>query len=126
MGLARWFSRNWANTLEPTHPDLSPLCLPGLLEDASAIVKRAAGLLRGWRLEERNTAAELRFTRRTRVFRFVDDVVVHLEPAASGTLIHVSSKSRLGKGDLGQNRRNILELFRAIRLEEANTSVGKR
>ena len=29
MGLTRWLTKNWANTREPTHPDLGPLTLPG-------------------------------------------------------------------------------------------------
>lgn len=47
---------------------------------------------------------------RTRVFRFVDDVELLLD--AAGGLIHVRSASRLGKADLGTNRRRIEALRR--------------
>jgi uncharacterized protein (DUF1499 family) len=49
------------------------------------------------------------------VFGFVDDVALRFVPAGPGTLVHAESKSRVGVGDLGQNRRNILELWDAIR-----------
>jgi uncharacterized protein (DUF1499 family) len=45
----------------------------------------------------------------------VDDVRLTLTPGTDGTVVHAESRSRVGLGDLGQNRRNILELWRAIR-----------
>lgn len=50
-------------------------------------------------------------TRTTRVFRFTDDVRVELSGRADGsTHLHASSRSRIGKGDLGQNSRNLKQL----------------
>ncbi len=43
----------------------------------------------------------------TGLLRFKDDVVVRVTPAGKGSLIHVRSKSRLGKGDLGANAERI-------------------
>lgn len=114
MGLLRWFTKNWANTHEPTHSDLAPLVLPMPPAEAAAVVRRAAEGLPRWRVEAASDR-ELRLTRRTRVFRFVDDVVVTFQPAEAGTVVHAASRSRIGKGDLGQNRRNILELWAAVR-----------
>ena len=117
MGLLRWFTKNWANTTEPTHADLAPVVVPVPAEQAADLVRRAAGTLPHWRVESEATG-ELKLTRRTRVVGFVDDVTVTLKPAGPGTMIHAASRSRVGKGDLGQNRRNILELFDAIRASE--------
>jgi uncharacterized protein (DUF1499 family) len=114
MGLLRWFTKNWANTWEPTHPDLAPLVLRLPVAEAVAVVRRAAESLPRWRVES-EAAGELRLTRRTRVFRFVDDVTVRLTPGDAETTLHAESRSRLGKGDLGQNRRNIRELWAAVR-----------
>lgn len=50
-------------------------------------------------------------TRRTRVFRFVDDVYLLLLPAHDSTVIFARSASHVGRGDLGQNRRNLGELW---------------
>ncbi|MEZ6064423.1 MAG: DUF1499 domain-containing protein [Planctomycetaceae bacterium] len=44
----------------------------------------------------------------TPLLRFVDDVEFHLEPTAS--VIHIRSESRVGKSDLGANRRRLEEL----------------
>jgi uncharacterized protein (DUF1499 family) len=113
MSLLRWFTKNWANTTEPTHPDLSPLELPAPVPEAAARVKTAAGTIRGWSVHA-ETDSTLHLLRRTRVFRFVDDIKLTLEPTAAGTRVHAESRSRVGSGDLGQNRRNILELWKAI------------
>ena len=119
MGLFRWFTRNWANTTEPTHADLRPLELACPLAEAVARLKAAAGTLHGWTLEA-ETAESLHFVRRTRLLRFADDIRLTLRPTGTGVRVDAESRSRLGKGDLGQNRRNIRELWRAV------TSAGLR
>ena len=78
------------------------------------LVNQAVGTMPYWEVES-ESVEELRLTRRTRIMRFVDDVVVSARPAGPGTILHAASKSRVGIGDLGQNRRNILELWAAIR-----------
>jgi len=114
MGLLRWFTKNWADTSSPSHSDLYPLTLPVTPVAAVEIVKRAAGTMPHWRVES-ESADEMKLTRRTRTIGFVDDVVVSIKPAGPSTILHAASRSRVGLGDLGQNRRNILELWAAIR-----------
>jgi len=53
-------------------------------------------------------------THRTWMMRFIDDVLVWLEGRPGGCRVHARSRSRMGRGDLGQNRRNLLDLFEAI------------
>lgn len=114
MGLLRWFTKNWANTREPTHPDLAPLDLNLPIEAAMTAVPDALG--RRWKVAGSDPAAgTLHLTRTTPVFRFVDDVRLVFEPKPTGCRVHAESRSRVGVGDLGQNRRNILELWAWIR-----------
>jgi uncharacterized protein (DUF1499 family) len=53
----------------------------------------------------------LHATRRSRFWRFTDDVTIRLEAISTGTRLHAHSQSRVGVGDFGQNRRNLLELL---------------
>lgn len=46
-------------------------------------------------------------TATTRLFRFVDDVVVRLRKETDGVRVDVRSKSRVGKSDLGANAKRI-------------------
>ncbi len=57
----------------------------------------------------------LHLVHRTRLFRFADDIHVHLEPVGEATRLTAESQSRLGKGDLGQNPRNLKELLSGLR-----------
>lgn len=108
--------RNWADTDEPDDPVLAPLDLPLPPAEALARVEAAVRSLPRWRVEALDpSAGTLTATRRTRLFRFVDDITVRLEPIPSGTRVHARSRSRVGLSDLGQNRRNLLELFAALR-----------
>lgn len=115
MRLIHWFTRNQANTRGPTHPDLAPLLLPGPPAAAARRVEDAVRSLSGWRVELADAASgTIHLIRRTRVWRFVDDIRLTVTPTADGVRVDAASRSRFGVGDLGQNRRNILELWRAI------------
>jgi uncharacterized protein (DUF1499 family) len=115
MGLLAWLTRNWADTDEPGDAKLAPVELPLPPAEALARVEEAVRRLPRWRVESVDQAAGvLRATRSTRLWRFTDDVTLRLEATAAGTRVHARSQARVGKGDFGQNRRNLLELFRAL------------
>jgi uncharacterized protein (DUF1499 family) len=84
-------------------------------EQAAEAVAHAIATLPRWQVAGRQGPV-IRATRTTRLFRFVDDVLLLLEPAGGGTRIQARSASRVGRGDLGQNRRNLAELWRALGL----------
>jgi uncharacterized protein (DUF1499 family) len=118
MGWSDWLTRNWADTDEPGGPAPPELPLPPA--DALPRVEAAIRGLPRWQVESVDPAgAALRATRRTRL-GFVDDVTVRLEPTPAGSRLHARSRSRVGKGDFGQNRRNLGELFAAVRRSLGN------
>ncbi len=78
-----------------------------------AAVRRAVGELPRWRLGD-SAENEVQAVRTTRLFRFRDDVTARVTPAPDGARLELTSASRVGKGDLGQNPRNIKELLRAV------------
>ncbi|MCI0459165.1 MAG: DUF1499 domain-containing protein [Gemmataceae bacterium] len=116
MSFLAWFTRNWADTDEPGDSSVTPLDLPLPPAEALARIETAIQGLPRWRVESvEREASTLRATRRTRLWRFVDDVTVRVEATPTGSRVHARSRSRVGKGDFGQNRRNLLQLFNALR-----------
>ncbi len=116
MGLLSWMTRNWADTDEGDDPRLRPLDLPISPVDAMAKVEGEIRSLPRWEVVavEKNTST-IHALRRTRLFRFVDDITVRCEAVAENrTRVHARSQSRLGKGDFGQNRRNLLQLWAVL------------
>jgi uncharacterized protein (DUF1499 family) len=89
------------------YPELAPIELdrpPGEVFERAA--RAAEGL--GWEISHRDPGAgALEAVAVTRIFRFVDDVVVRVRPAGSGSRVDVRSRSREGKGDLGANAARI-------------------
>ena len=114
--LWRWFTRNWADTAESGDPAVAPQRLSRPPHEVLAELRGVIDRLPRWQVESVDPdLPTLRATRRSRLFRFVDDVTVRLDSApGSGTLLHARSQSRVGKGDFGQNRRNLRELFAAL------------
>ncbi|CAA9486148.1 MAG: hypothetical protein AVDCRST_MAG12-1816 [uncultured Rubrobacteraceae bacterium] len=78
----------------------------------SAVMRAVEGLPR-WSLEAAE-GNEVRAVRKTRLFRFADDVTARVSPDPDGARLELTSASRVGKGDLGQNPRNLVELLRAV------------
>ena len=108
--------RNWAETDEPGDPELSNIVLPLTVEETLRRIEAVVGTLPRWRLEKVDLATgEIHLTRRTRVFRFVDDIHLRLEAVPGGTRLRGRSQARLGFTDLGQNRRNLKALIGALR-----------
>jgi len=88
-----------------------------------AAVRRAVEGLPRWRLEAQEGDG-VRAVRTTRLLRFKDDVTARVYPDAGGARLELTSASRLGKGDLGQNPRNLKELARAVDREAGGPPGG--
>ena len=67
-------------------------------------------------------AGAIHATHATRLWGFVDDVQVRVEPEGSGSRVVGHSQSRVGKGDFGQNARNLRELAEALRSADRTSS----
>jgi uncharacterized protein (DUF1499 family) len=69
--------------------------------------------LEGWTLVSQNAAQHtLQAERESQFFGLIDEITVRVEPVTEFvTRVHIRSASRVGKGDFGQNARNITEFF---------------
>jgi uncharacterized protein (DUF1499 family) len=86
------------------YPDLAPLVVPEPPAESFARVQQVAASLPGWQVLEADAASGmLRATATSRLFRFVDDVVIRVQPEGTGSRIDMRSRSRMGAGDLGAN-----------------------
>jgi uncharacterized protein (DUF1499 family) len=113
----RDFTTNYAATsddpqspLAALHSDLSPTELANRTAAAVATLPR-------WRLTQRDAEGQevtLHFVHTTRLARFVDDITVRISPHENGSILQAESRSRIGKGDLGQNPRNLRALLEAV------------
>lgn len=57
----------------------------------------------------------------SRIFRFVDDVVIRIRPEDGGSRIDLRSRSRVGRGDLGANAARVIEFQRRFLEEESGS-----
>ncbi len=97
---------------------------PGSVTELRGRVLTALLTLPRWQIRD-TSGAVIWATRDTRLFRFTDDVYLLIESRPVGAAILARSASRVGKGDLGQNRRNLAELWDALaRLPEAATTTA--
>jgi uncharacterized protein (DUF1499 family) len=90
------------------YPDLAPIRVSS---DTMRTLTRAEETARslGWEVVAVDQAAGTLIARETsKLFRFVDDVLVRVRPAdGGGAIVDVRSKSRVGQGDLGANAARI-------------------
>lgn len=112
-----WLTRNSAELLEThSNPGMRPWLIPRPVAEATRLLADRIARLPRWRVAACvPDAGTIVATRRTRVFRFVDDVCLRIEPdGLGGSVARGTSRSRVGRGDFGQNARNLLEIQRAL------------
>lgn len=123
---SRDLSINRAETsIDASDRSLQSLELPATIEEVREAIARFVEQSGAWAFSEKNGGGEdasdadgvvvVPLVRTSRLFRFADDVSVFLQPVESGTCVDVVSQSRVGKGDLGQNPRNIRTLMQVLR-----------
>ena len=115
------------NSLEYGGADIASLqrqAFPDIASHASSLspnqaFERAEKTLEelGWTvvLADRPTLT-LEAYEKTRLFGFIDDVVIRISPAASGSTVDMRSVSRIGEGDLGANARRIRRFFEVFKI----------
>lgn len=116
---SRDLTTNHAETT-PSHPnaDLHPITVSGDRSEIAQIVVEAVQDIPNWKVESTSKEARrtiIHATRTTKLMRFVDDIRIYLNDTDDGIHITATSQSRVGKGDLGQNPRNLIEVMNGIR-----------
>jgi uncharacterized protein (DUF1499 family) len=87
-------------------------------EQLGRIVVDCVSRLPRWELvtqAREGAAVRLHFVRTTGLVGYKDDIRVLIEPSGEGSRLSAESQSRVGKGDLGQNPRNLRELLDQVR-----------
>lgn len=94
--------------------EMRPLKISASVERIADAAKSVADSNADWEFIETNfdqQSSKIEMVHVTRLMKYRDDVTLMVEPVGNGTaLIHFRSASRIGKGDLGQNPRNIRTL----------------
>lgn len=92
----------------PEYPDVQPRQYAVGRAQVFDAAMHAVNRLPRWALvSSRAETGEIRAEATTLVLRFVDDVVIRVTEQGNGTVVSVRSSSRVGRGDFGQNARNI-------------------
>ena len=105
---------SFAEKQREAYPELAPLHLDVPQRVAFARARKTAlGL--GWEIRARDPlGGTLEAIDVTRVFRFVDDVVVRVRATGATSVVDVRSKSRDGRGDMGANAARIRAFLTAM------------
>jgi uncharacterized protein (DUF1499 family) len=98
------------------YPDIAPIALDLPPADAFArALATAQGL--GWTITDTDAAAgRIEATETSRWFRFVDDIVIRVAPADSGSRVDLRSSSRVGRSDFGVNANRIRRFAEAVKV----------
>lgn len=97
------------------YPELGPVTLNVPPQQAFERALATAQRL-GWTITETDAAAgRIEATETSRWFRFVDDVVIRIVPADSGSRIDLRSSSRVGRSDFGVNANRIRRFAEAVK-----------
>ncbi len=121
-----YLTENRAET-RPDHPDASLQSKICPLSD-DACFHLLLALVKGfphWHIVHHDLALrQIMAERKTPVFRFIDDIEIWFTKPGPNTMrLNLRSASRVGKGDLGQNARNIREVLEAFEQKMNHISI---
>lgn len=106
----------FARQQRAAYPDLAPVELSSPPEASFAQVRRTAEQMPGWQITLADPDAHrIEGIETSRLFRFRDDFVIEVRGAGTGSVVHMRSKSRDGRGDLGVNAKRIRTFFAKLR-----------
>ena len=91
--------------------DLAP---DALFAEALQALRSLSGLTIGHAVEIERDANLLRLHAPFKVFLFTDDLDLLVAPHKGGSVLHVRSASRVGRSDLGTNRRRVRALLDSL------------
>ncbi len=102
----------FARQQRDAYPDLAPVTLALAPGQAFVQVAAAARSMDGWVITREDASTRvLEGYDTSGLFRFKDDLVIEVRPTDNGqSVVHMRSKSRDGRGDLGANAQRI-QLF---------------
>jgi uncharacterized protein (DUF1499 family) len=130
IGLLLVFLRLWPmiNVVEtgrtPEYPDVVPRAYQATRGQVFDAALHAVNQMPRWSLVSyREDGGEIRAEARTFMLRFVDDVVIHVIADGKTAVVDVRSASRLGRGDFGQNARNIRAFFKQLDRQMGERSI---
>jgi uncharacterized protein (DUF1499 family) len=97
----------------PEYPELQPHYYSADPQRVFDEAKASAQTMQRWTMHKADVSTNtIEATTKTKVLGFTDDVTIKVEPVTEFvTRVHVRSASRVGKGDFGQNARNITTFF---------------
>ena len=90
------------------YPDLAPIQLALPPDQAFARAKAVAESMPGWQVTNADSeTGRIEATATSRVFHFVDDIVIRVRPDAGGSRIDMRSRSRDGLERPGRERERV-------------------
>jgi len=116
--LKTYLTTNTAETsVDSPFPELAPRNYP-LPPEKLYMLAEACVVQLGWTIAHSDRSRrELHTVAVTPVWKFRDDVRIRVDASTDrGSIVHLRSQSRVGRGDLGTNARHILDFY--ARLEQ--------
>ena len=97
------------------YPELAPLRRPLPAAQVFAVALETARGMQRWQVTGSDPATgRIEATATSRIFRFVDDVVIRVRADGDETVVDVRSRSRVGQSDLGANSARIRAYLSAL------------
>ena len=97
---------------ERYYPDIAPRKSRLSADQTFKKCREAGSSMPRWKLVSEDLGNyTLEFVATTLILRYQDDIIIQVSPEKTGSAIHMRSKSRLGKSDLGANAQRIRDYF---------------
>ena len=107
---------NSAQSAPDAAPELRTRVYARTPDEVRRVARQVAGeqktWFRSWRVGPTDDDSALRVA--VPVLMFTDDLTIRMDESDGQTRVNVESRSRVGQGDFGENRRHVVQFLRAL------------
>ncbi len=109
------YPEHFKKRLLELYPDLKPITSNKVVADMFKEVERHARAQEGWVIISSDLKSfRIEAVATTPLMRFRDDIVIEVRPEPSGSSVHMRSRSRVGRSDLGANAKRIQNFLKGL------------
>lgn len=123
-GVSLDYDKSFVAIQKKLHPEVQPLKVEQPTEAVFEAAQKVAAERESWKMHVEDSEAKvLQGTATTSLLKFKDDFVVTIVVSENGgSIVHMRSKSRLGRNDFNANANRIQEFFADLKIELQSTA----
>ena len=108
------YNKEFYSKQQEAYPDIQPLKCKKSPDECFIDCVKVAEQQGSWEVDVLSDQKKIFAVATTSLMKFKDDIVIEVKEEGGASVVHMRSRSRKGKGDLGANAKRIRKYFKEL------------